>query len=263
MRVSAGKKTLVRELSFVEGENSVGSPYWTMFANPDFVLRMAAAGLELSFRRVVLDPVRGLIVLMTPARAHEELKELAGDAIKEIAKDLQMVCAPLGSTRWRRSSDPPNTGPEPDCCFFIGQQAQEYKAVASQSSDAADNYVHTHAPDLVVEIGVTHIDKEKQETYRRLGVREYWQLDQPRDTPPVVRFLALQGPERRQDLPVSDALPGVTPRLFEEVLDAVRSRWSTPDPMSAVRDVIEAHGAVEARGEQISRARGGAFARPD
>ena len=50
-------------------------------ADLEFVVRMAAAEMQKSFRRVTLDPARGLTLLLSPTRAHERVSELAGPSL--------------------------------------------------------------------------------------------------------------------------------------------------------------------------------------
>ncbi len=121
--------------------NSFGSPYWAFLADREFVTRLAAADLHKAFRRVTLDPVRGLIVCMSPARAHERASELAGDVIKAIASLLGVAEVSLRSMRWRRPSDPPDTGPEPDCCFYVGDRANAYLAAEERGESDAEQFV--------------------------------------------------------------------------------------------------------------------------
>ena len=48
------------------------------------IAALAAIGWNRRFRRVSLDPARGLITLMSPSRLHEELATIFGDIPREI-----------------------------------------------------------------------------------------------------------------------------------------------------------------------------------
>ena len=47
-------------------------------ADPETVAALAAVDWSRRFRRVWLDPIRGIIALMAPSRRHEDLTELVG-----------------------------------------------------------------------------------------------------------------------------------------------------------------------------------------
>ena len=225
--------------------NSFGSRYWAFFADRELIVRIAGSEIEKSFRRVVLDPARGLILLMSPARAHERVSELTGDTIKGLASLLQVPLVSLGSARWRRPSDPPNTGPEADCCFYVGERAKGYLAAEARGEADADRFVLDHPPDIVVEVGVTHVDADKLKIYQDRGVPEYWQVDRGKDGPTqTVRFVSLPQMGAPEKLLISKMLPGVTPELFEEALQSAAHRLDGLDALAATRGIMEAHGAI-------------------
>ena len=223
--------------------NSYGSPYWAFLADPELVVRLAASDLQSAFRRVTLDPVRGLIVLMSPARAHERESELAGDVIKAIASILDMPLVSLRSVRWRRPSDPPNTGPEPDCCFYVGARARAYLAAERSGEADAERFVLHEPPDIVVEVGVTHLDDEKIAGYRERRVAEYWQVDREPQTPaPHVQIVSLLPQPARAT--ASALLPAVTAELVEDALEAAREVYGSHALLERVRDTMDRHGAL-------------------
>ncbi len=73
------------------------------------------------------------------------------------------------------SGDPPDTGMEPDCAFYVGERADAYSA-ALREGEAAAAFLEYTAPDLVVEVEVTNADRGKAERYADMGVRELRQL---------------------------------------------------------------------------------------
>ena len=227
--------------------NSFGSPYWAFLADREFVARLAASDVHRAFRRVTLDPVCGLIVLMSPARAHERASELAGDVIKGIASLLGIPEVSLRSMRWRRPSDPPNTGPEPDCCFYVGDRANAYLAAEARAEGDAERFVLDNPPDIVVEVGVTNLDEQKMAVYRDRRVSEYWQVEREQaDATPSVRIVSLLAPVEPQPMPASNLLPGVTPALFEHALRVASRKSGSQALYAAVRDAMEEHGAIAA-----------------
>lgn len=50
---------------------SFGSEYLAFHASRDEVVALAQSDMVNTFRRVVLDPVRGLVMLMSPSGGHE------------------------------------------------------------------------------------------------------------------------------------------------------------------------------------------------
>lgn len=241
--------------------NSFGSPYWAFLADREFVTRLAASDLQRAFRRVTLDPMRGLIVLMSPARAHERASELAGDVIKGIASLLGIAEVSLRSMRWRRPSDPPHTGPEPDCCFYVGDHANAYLAAEAQGEDNAEQFVLDNPPDIVVEIGVTHLDETKIDAYRDRRVSEYWEVErQQADATPSVRIVSLAASPAPTPMIASSLLPGVTPALFEDALRAATREVDSQAVLVAVRQTMEEHGAIAPkRGRPDDGTQGGGF----
>ena len=89
---------------------ALGSVIHVLRADAETVAELAAVDWNRHFRRVCLDPVRGVITLMAPSRLHEDLTELldrvvdvAGSAVADAVKGLR-------STRLRGSGEPPGTG---------------------------------------------------------------------------------------------------------------------------------------------------------
>lgn len=200
----------------------MGSPYIAFHADSETVLALARLHLEEVFRRVVLDPVRGLVLLMAPGRTHEGLSSRIDFVIQETTALLNLDCEPLRATRWRRPTDPPDTGAEPDCCYYLGENALAYQSFDDDESEQANAWVLTHPPDLVVEVEVTHYDKAKQAFYQDLGVSEYWQLEQTPDRKLRTAFLNLKGLTGPTPLAESKLLPGITPAALSESVQAMK-----------------------------------------
>ena len=56
----------------------LGSVIHVLRADPETVAALAAVDWNRHFRRVWLDPVRGIIALTAPSHLHEDLTELVG-----------------------------------------------------------------------------------------------------------------------------------------------------------------------------------------
>ena len=216
-----------------------------MLADPDFIARLARSDIQKSFPRVTLDPARGLVLLMSPARGHERASEIAGDAIKGMAALLEIPLVSLRSARWRKRSDPPNTGPEADCCFYVGDRARRDLAAEAESEATTDRFLLDDPPDLVVEVGVTHVDSEKLAVYQDRGVPECWQLDRDREgRTQDIRFVALPEARDPESLQASGVLPGVTPSLFAAAFGTVARQLDNLDTLTALRKTLREFGAI-------------------
>ena len=220
---------------------SFGSEYLAFHTSRDEVIALAESELVNAFRRVVLDPVRGLIMLMSPSSGHETTSRRLDRFISSVATLKGVKMEQLGATRWRKENEPKNTGNEADCSFYFGQKALGYVEACARSEDEGDAYTFRVAPDLVVEVGLTHESKEKYLSYRDKGVVEFWQLNaRPRKQGGrlvAVTFLDLQAQPKPMEIESSLNLPDVTPahvirfirmqsgKLLDhlEVYEAVRS----------------------------------------
>ena len=222
----------------------MGSKYLAFHADRETVLTFANLQLGQFFRRTVLDPVRGLVMLMAPDRVHEDTRGQIERVVDGVAALLGLGRAPLGSTRLRRLPDPQNTGAEPDCCFYLGANAAAYRQARAQGVEAADHYVLHHPLDLVVEVGVTHEDKSKQQFYRDLGVPEYWQIRTADGIDLTIRLLDLQTRERPL-MNVSRALPGVTPAAIREAYQLVLDEDDIFAIRAPLQTLLQRHGIVE------------------
>lgn len=66
----------------------LGSTIHVLRADPQTVVELASIDWNRSFRRVYLDPVRGLITLMAPSRLHEELARTLDHVVDVAASAL-------------------------------------------------------------------------------------------------------------------------------------------------------------------------------
>ena len=221
---------------------SLGSEYVAFRASRDEVSALAESDLVNAFRRVVLDPVRGLVMLMSPSGGHEITSRDLDRLISSVATLKGIKVEQLGATRWRRENDPKNTGLEADCSFYFGQKAVDCRQAYARSEAEGDAYTFKMSPDLVVEVGLTHESKEKYLSYRDKGVIEFWQLNFRRRAQRRIitaTFLDLQAQSGPLEAEKSLNLPGVTPAHVIRYLQ-LRSGKSLDylEVYEAVRDLL-------------------------
>ena len=201
----------------------LGSTIHALRADAGTVTALSAIDWSRWFGRVCCDPVRGLVTLMAPSRLHEDLAETlahivhaAGNAMAGAAKDLR-------ATRLRGRDDPPGTGMEADCAFYLGAHARAYCAALAESEAAADAFFERTPLDLVVEVEITSADEGKIERYANLGVRELWRLHgRPGTSELRADFLALRPGVSPRRLAASRVLDGLTPGDVCEAAAGVR-----------------------------------------
>ena len=231
-----------------------GSEYVVFHASRDEVVALADSDLVNTFRRVALDPVRGLVMLMSPSRRHEDISGDLDRFVDCVATLKGLKAKMLRATRWRRERDPKNTGLEADCSFYFGSRAVDYAKACARSEDEADAYSFRVAPDLVVEVGLTHVSKKKHLSYRDKGVVEFWQLNTGSRKGGISRvtasFLDLQAQAGPSEIKTSLNLPGITPahlisfihmqtgKLLNhyEVIEAVRGLLEDKNSGMMIRD---------------------------
>ena len=217
----------------------LGSTIHVLRADAATIAELAPIDWSRCFRRVSLDPVRGLITLTSPSRLHEDLNEVLGSVVDLAADALGRPSKGLLATRLRPRGDPPGTGMEPDCAFYVGERAERYRLALMEGNAAADAFLEETAPDLVVEVEITHVDEGRIERYGALGVREFWRIRGRRDEREVaVDFLALppDGPPR--PLAASVVLDGLTPGDVGEAVEPVRLGRNVTERMKAVARIV-------------------------
>ena len=120
----------------------------------DFEALLALRGDRAGVRMYYLD---GEIELMSPAKTHEVRKTTLARLLELWAMETGVDLQGFGS--WTLKKEVREAGGEPDECYILGL-----------STDA-------DVPDLAIEVEWSRkLGLEKQEIYRRLGVRELWTL---------------------------------------------------------------------------------------
>ena len=218
----------------------LGSTIHVLRADAATVTELAAIDWSRYFRRVCLDPVRGLITLMSPSHPHEDLTSIFDDIVDAAGSTLTGAAKKLRSLRLRVQGDPPGTGMEPDCAFYVGERAKAYFASRADGKAAVETFVERVAPDLVVEVEITHADEGKAERYTEMGVRELWHLHGSKDSWEVrAEFLALCPGRAPRVLEASQVLGGLTPEDVCEAVEGVQSSQTLDERKGAVTRIVK------------------------
>ena len=218
----------------------LGSTFHILHADAETVTALAAIDWNRHFRRVCLDPARGLITLMSPSFPHEKLSDLLDHVVDVAGEKLAGTVEVLRSTRLRRWSDPPGTGMEPDCAFYLSAHARGFRAAFAEGVEAADAFIERTAPDLVVEVEITHADETKTERYAEMGVRELWWLYGHKKSWELrAEFLALRPGSAPRKLDASEVLEGLTPDDVRDAVEGVRDGETRNDRTKAVERIVQ------------------------
>ena len=218
----------------------LGSTIHIIHADAGTVAALAAVDWNRYYRRVSLDPVRGLITLMAPSHPHEDLTRILDHVVDAAGSILTGAVQGILSTRLRRRGEPPGTGMEPDCAFYVGDRARDFLAAVNEGKAAAAAFIERTAPDLVVEVEITHADEGKVERYAEIGVRELWRLHgRPEDSWEFqADFLALRPGHAPRKLGASEVLEGLTPGDVGEAVAGVRSSLTYDERKEAVARIV-------------------------
>jgi Uma2 family endonuclease len=128
--------------------------------------RLLADLVESSAPRLTYD--QGTLEIVTPLREHEEANRTINLLVEVVAEEWGVDVLNFGSTTFRREDLA--RGFEPDSCFYIQNAGRvEGHAELDLTVDPA--------PDLVIEIDITHPSLDKLPLFARLGVLEVWRYD--------------------------------------------------------------------------------------
>ena len=96
------------------------------------------------------------------------------------------------------------------------------------------------APDLVVEVEITHADEGKAERYAEFGVRELWHLHGSKDSRELrAEFFALRTGCAPRVLDASQVLEGLTPEDVCEAVEQAQSSQTRDERTQAVASIVE------------------------
>jgi Uma2 family endonuclease len=112
----------------------------------------------------------GTLEIMTPLPEHEYFKEVIGDAVKDIAEELELDYESYGSTTWRKRIK--MAGLEPDNCFYFQNEVAVRGRLDLNLSQGDP------PPDLALEIDLTSKSLDRFPIYARLEVPELWCYDE-------------------------------------------------------------------------------------
>ena len=217
----------------------LGSTIYRLRADADTVTALAGLDWTSRFRRVWLDPVRGVVVLMSPSPLHERLTSVLDDIVDAAADALGRASAKFRSVRLRGEGEPPGTGMEPDCSFYVGERARAYLRAEAESQKAAEAFLEANGPDLVVEVEITHADEGKIDRYADLGAREFWRLRGQRGKRTLrADFLMLRRGAAPRPLEASEVLPGLTPSDVCQAIEGVRQSGDRRERTEAVASIV-------------------------
>ena len=213
----------------------LGSCVHVLRADAGTVTALAAVDWNRWFGRVCLDPVRGLVVLMSPSRLHDDLARIFDDIVDAAVS----ASKGLRTARLRGRNEPPGTGMEPDCAFYLDERARAYREALVEGEDAAEAFFEGTPPDLVVEVEITHADAGKIERYGDIGVRELWRLHGRKGTRDLrADFFALDPGRPPRRLAASAVLGGLTPDDVCEAANSVRMCLTRDERTEAVARIV-------------------------
>ena len=217
----------------------LGSTIYALRADPETVNALAAVDWNRHFSRVCLDPVRGFITLMAPSFLHDDIAAVLEDLVDAAASAFAGASRGLRHTRLRGPDDPPGTGMEPDCAFYVGDRARAFREALREGQEAAESYIVRTAPDLVVEVEITNVDEGKIVRYGDLGVRELWRLRGSRKAAVLgVDFLALGKAAAPRKLDASEVLHGLTAADVRDAVQSSRLSMTLDERVEAVARIV-------------------------
>ena len=217
----------------------LGSTVHVLRADAGTIAELAVIDWNRRFRRVCLDPVRGIITLMAPSFSHEDLTGYLDDIVDVAGGFLTGAAKGLRHTRLRGQGEPPGTGMEPDCAFYIGDRARSFRAARREGEAAAVAFIERTAPDLVVEVESTSTDQDKVERYGEMGVREMWRLHGRKGTTELrADFLALRPGRAPRVLDASEVLGGLTPGDACDAVEEMRFSLTPAERMEVVARIV-------------------------
>ena len=177
--------------------------------------------------RVAYD--RGILELVAPSYAHEELNHLIARVVEIIATEMDIDFINAGSTTFKREAL--ERGFEPDSSFYLAH-------VAAIRGKTTLDMALDPPPDLVVEIDLTHPSLDKLPLYAAMGVPEVWRYRREQ-----VLMYRLTGAVYAS-VETSEVLPGLTGNDIVHWLEAnqqmtqpawvwqvhawARTRWGVP-----------------------------------
>jgi Uma2 family endonuclease len=137
------------------------------FRHLDWYAFKQIQGLLMERTRARFSYDNGVLEITMPLEVHERYARLIELFIRVLVVEMGLKMKTMGSTTLDREDLLKSA--EPDNGYYI----QNYALVA----DHEVNLNVDPAPDLVVEVDITHTDLNKNTLYASLGVPEFWRFD--------------------------------------------------------------------------------------
>ena len=222
-------------------QTSMHSDYTAFVTGHGTVESLSLLRITNTYEPLTLDPVTGYVQLIDMSQNHHHMVQLVKEVVEVSADLMERHCLGLRRYRWRVRGVPGYTGIEADECWYLGEQAIGY--LQAKDNEAADNYVDTVGPDLVVEMTDGPFDAQRAAIFRAQGAQECWQFTGDRKggqagMPEQVRLLDLQGRGGPAPLISSRALPGLTPAIISDCLVAAQTASDGRREYDAIRSVL-------------------------
>ena len=221
----------------------LGSTIHVLHADPQTVIELASIDWNRSFRRVCLDPVRGVITLMAPSRLHEELArtldhvvDVAASALTGAVKGLLDGAA--SGTRCRGRLPPVRAWSRTARSTLVRRPGPTAPRSRREKTRPMRSLTRT-PPTWWWRSRITSANESKIERYADLGVRELWLLQAPEGSgTPHAEFLALRPGTAPRRLASSAVLRSLTPDDVCEAIVGVRLSVTRDERTEAVARIV-------------------------
>jgi Uma2 family endonuclease len=160
---------------------------------------------------------QGRLTLLTKSRPHEWFSRCLGHVVVAVASACGVDWEPAGETTFRREDM--NAGVEGDDTFYLGPNA-----ALMRGPQSVDLTVHP-APDLAIEVELTHPADDAMRAYGRIGVPEVWRFDAEAWS---LSFWLRQDDGTYLQAPASRAFPALTPADVVEQLQHAERLGTRP-----------------------------------
>jgi Uma2 family endonuclease len=147
---------------------------------------------------------RGRLEIMSPSLNHEMYKELLLLVASLLADEMGLLFESRGSVTIKQEDK--QKAAEPDTCFYV----QNAAAIVGKKQLDLSKYP---APDIVVEVDVSHSSTDKLSFYAGLGIGEMWRYDEQH-----LRIYQL-AEGKYVEVPASSAFPLLTSEILTDLLD--------------------------------------------
>jgi Uma2 family endonuclease len=151
---------------------------------------------------------QGRLEIMSPLESHEGASSQIDDFIKVITDEQNLNIKSLQSTTLNKPEL--QAGAEPDQCYYLANEPLVRGKTVDLQVDPA--------PDLVVEVDITHSDINKNALYAAMGVSEFWRYDGQ-----TLRIFSLEAGEY-QEVEASPSFPMIPKqRLYQFLQDCAQA----------------------------------------